>query len=357
MPINNFLRGVLQGDSHFDRIALVEIISLLLSIILTIYMLLNDYGILSLCSKYLIESMCIFIAYFLIFKIRPGFNLSFSSNEVHHLFKYSLGLSLSRLFSSVSSNISTLFIGYIFAIKYVAYFSYSLTLTKIPDNLFRTMITNPALTYLGRHKGDVLFEKCQLLASAILFFAMIPATLLALNGDEILVILMGSQWLEFSTMFKIMGFFAISQVIKGWLTILYINFMDMNQWSKITFIELNLIAFLIFITFIFNFSIENFVYCFSFMMLFFWIIVFIISSLKFSPKRTKLLQQLEDFKLILIPFITISCLSYANFGQGSFINTAIYIFLITLIYSICTLCFDRSSIFKLKLFLNDLISE
>ena len=159
MPINSFLKGILQGEAHFDRIALVEIISLLISIIVTIYLLLNNYGILSLCFKYLTESLCVFIAYFLVFKIRPGFKLSLSSNKVRNLFKYSLGLSVSRFFSSLASNFSTLFIGYIFAIKYVAFFSYSMTLTKIPDSLFRTMITNPALTYLGNHKGDMLFEK------------------------------------------------------------------------------------------------------------------------------------------------------------------------------------------------------
>ena len=212
LPINSYLRGILQGRSDFDKIAIVELMTLSISVFVSVILLVKGYGIFALCLKYLAESVATITAYALILKIRPGLKFTLFSQEILPLLRYAFGLSTARLSGAMSANLTSLFVGYLFALQYVAYFSYSITLAKIPDNLFRTMVTSPALTYLGKYKGDLLYEKCQLVASAILFFAMIPAILIAVAGDDLLLILMGPQWKEFAPLFQIMCFFAISQV-------------------------------------------------------------------------------------------------------------------------------------------------
>lgn len=354
LPINSFLKGILQGKGRFDRIAIVEIAGLVISMLISILLILKGYGIISLCIKYFIESLCTFFGYFFIFKIKPRLSANFQSNEFLDLFNYSLGLSFSRLIGAITANVSTLFIGYLFAFKYVAYFSYSLTLSKIPDNLFRTMITNPSLTYLGKYNGEKLYEKCQIVASAIIFFAMIPAILIAVNGDDILLILMGSDWKEFSSIFQIMGFFAISQVIKGWLTIVYINFMVMNLWNKFNFIEMTLVSLIIFLSYIFSFDIETFVIFFSFSQLIFWIIIYMLSIIRFSHKRLISLEDIFDLKMIIIPFFAVILFIKLDFSSVIFINTLLHFLGITFLSFVLIYFLDRKSIDSLRRFLADI---
>lgn len=357
LPINSFLKGILQGKARFDRIAIVEVVGLGISMLISIFLILEGYGIISLCVKYFTESLFTFAAYFFIFKIKPGLSANFQSHEFLDLFEYSLGLSFSRLIGATSTNVSTLFIGYLFAIKYVAYFSYSLTLSKIPDNFFRTMITNPSLTYLGKYNGKKLYEKCQVIASGIIFFAMIPAILIAVNGDDILLILMGSEWEEFSSIFQIMGFFAVSQVIKGWLTIVYINFMDMNLWNKFNFFEMILVCLIIFLSYIFSPTIETFVIFFSFCQLSFWIVIYILSIIRFSSKRKISFEDIFDLKMIIVPFFAVILFFKLDFSNVILINILFHFLGIIFVSFGLIYFFDRKSIIAFKGFLMDINPE
>ncbi|MDB9815953.1 oligosaccharide flippase family protein [Gammaproteobacteria bacterium] len=358
LPINSFLRGILQGRSDFDKIAIVELMTLSISVFVSVILLIKGYGIFALCLKYFAESVATIIAYALILKIRPEIKFTFFSHEILPLLQYAMGLSTARLSGAMTANLTSLFIGYLFALQYVAYFSYSITLAKIPDNLFRTMVTSPALTYLGKYKGDLLYEKCQLIASAILFFAMLPAILIVVAGDDLLLILMGPQWKEFAPLFQIMGFFAISQVLKGWLTILYINFMDMTAWNKITFLELILIFALMAISFFFQFSIISFVQWFSFVELGLWIIIYIFSNIRFSPQRPNLIQRFVDLKLLLIPAVIIIFLMQINISfDVTFLNITIYLILILCMSLLLTYIFDRASINHLSRLCKDLFDN
>ena len=358
LPINSYLRGILQGRSDFDKIAIVELMTLSISVFVSVILLVKGYGIFALCLKYLAESVATITAYALILKIRPGLKFTLFSQEILPLLRYAFGLSTARLSGAMSANLTSLFVGYLFALQYVAYFSYSITLAKIPDNLFRTMVTSPALTYLGKYKGDLLYEKCQLVASAILFFAMIPAILIAVAGDDLLLILMGPQWKEFAPLFQIMGFFAISQVLKGWLTILYINFMDMTAWNKITFLELILICALMAISFFFQFSIISFVQWFSYAELGLWISIYIFSNIRFSPQRPNLIQRLLDLKLVLIPAVIIILLVQINISLDViFLNITIYLLLILCMSLLLTYIFDRASINHLSRLFKDLFDN
>jgi O-antigen/teichoic acid export membrane protein len=358
LPINSYLRGILQGRSDFDKIAILELMTLSISVFVSIVLLIQGYGIFALCFKYLTESIATIIAYVFILKIRPGLKFTLFSQEILPLLRYAFGLSTARLSGAMSANLTSLFVGYLFALQYVAYFSYSITLAKIPDNLFRTMVTSPALTYLGKYKGDLLYEKCQLVASAILFFAMIPAILIAVAGDDLLLILMGPQWKEFAPLFQIMGFFAISQVLKGWLTILYINFMDMTAWNKITFLELILICALMAISFFFQFSIISFVQWFSYAELGLWISIYIFSNIRFSPQRPNLIQRLLDLKLVLIPAVIIILLVQINISLDViFLNITIYLLLILCMSLLLTYIFDRASINHLSRLFKDLFDN
>lgn len=358
LPINSYLRGILQGRSDFDKIAFVELMALSISVFVSIVLLIQGYGIFALCFKYLTESIATIIAYVFILKIRPGLKFTLFSQEILSLLRYAFGLSTARLSGAMSANLTSLFVGYLFTLQYVAYFSYSIALAKIPDNLFRTMVTSPALTYLGKYKGDLLYEKCQLVASAILFFAMIPAMLIVVSGDDLLLILMGPQWKEFTPLFQVMGFFAISQVLKGWLAILYINFMDMAAWNKISFLELILIGALMAVSFFFQLSIVSFVQWFSFAELGLWISIYIFSNIRFSPHKQNLIQRLLDLKLALIPAVIIILLVQINISLDVILlNITIYLLLILFMSLLLTYIIDRASIHHLSRLFKDLFDN
>lgn len=357
LPINSFLRGILQGRSDFDKIAIVESFALIISVFIGIFFLVHDYGIIALSIKYFTESIILFFVYIFILKLRTKFKFDLFSKEIMPLLKYSLGISSARLSSAVTGNLTSLFVGYFFALQYVAYFSYSMTLAKIPDNLFRTMITSPALTYLGKYKGEALFGRCQLLASVILVFAMIPAILIILNGDNILLILMGPQWDEFTHLFQIMGLFAISQVLKGWLTILYINFMDMISWNKINFLELLITCLFIAVTFQFQLSIHSFVTCFAGIQLCFWASIYILSNYRFAPSQQNFIKRLVDLKLLLIPTLAIIFLIQVEISlYSSTLNVFLSLLLITLVTLTLLVIFERKSFKLLKELIRDLFN-
>jgi O-antigen/teichoic acid export membrane protein len=343
-PINAFYRGILQGRSKFDKIAAIEAFTFIMSITIALTFLLKEFGIFSLSIRYFSESILLLLMFYKLMPLKVDLSSIEFSDEDWRLFKYSFGLSWSRLTNAITSNSTNLFVGYYFPLQYVAYFSYSQTLAKIPDSLFRTMITSPALTYLGKYKGKHLFQKCQLLASAVLLLAMIPAILIYTNGSELLVILMGDKWIEFSLLFEFMGIFAVAQVIKGWLTIIYTNLMKMVLWNKIVFIELLLIFLFMIYCFYSTSGIDFFVKTFSLLIFSFWSLVYLYSNIRLSD-NSGLKSLIADLKLLICPVLIFYILSEMDqIFINPFFEIALNLTIIVLITFIFLFIFDRASL-------------
>jgi len=303
LPINLFSRGILQEKRSFDKIAISEIIVFYISIIIGITILLTSPSILALAVKFFAESMLILLVYRYLLGIAPKLNLTYINRKDIHLLRFALGLSSSRFLTELSNNGTNLFVGYFYPIKFMAFFSYSKNLALIPETFLRTTISGPMMVYLSKYSGKESFQKFQTIASSLLFVSMMPASLLVLKGDQLLVLLMGTKWAEFGLMFQILGIFGMAQVLKGWLTVVYTNNMHMRDWNKFVFLELFLILLLMGICSSLGLSIFGFIVGISLFEVVFWSIIYATTNFKFITEKNNWKQYLLNYQLFICPLL------------------------------------------------------
>jgi len=190
-----------------------------------------------------------------------------------HELKFGLEIVGSRLLMGWVGSLDKLILAKFGSLSELGGYSRSQQFALMPDGNIRTSLTTPALAYFGRMRSENKLDNYLLLFWVVFLCAGGPCLILIAQGDLLLPIVLGAQWMEMGWMLQWMGLFGLAKVFQG-LSVIY--FMDNRMVNQTTFysaLSLVLVLMLPASILYFTGSIYYFVAVFSALSAVFWFVV------------------------------------------------------------------------------------
>lgn len=306
-------RAYLLKNKKFDKIFIAEILGFLVGGVFSIYLAVNGWGYDAIIFRFLIEAIIIFLVYNFFFSIKLYMSkLDFNNNE-KNLVIYGLKIAVSRFTTGITSSLDRILVGIVFSSAQLGFYFYSKNLVSMPDQLIRTSLTNPILPYIAKLDEINSYEELQKIAIFLSIILSTSLAVLVVYGDIFIELLMGQAWKEFGANFQILGFFGISLIIKGWLTIIFINNMKMNVWNRILLAEFMLLSIILLGCIYISVSMNEFVVAISTYFFIFWSICYVYLNFR-GPIliKTNLVKSIIFQNQILIIFFMTLAIALLN---------------------------------------------
>ncbi|MCA4808829.1 lipopolysaccharide biosynthesis protein [Empedobacter stercoris] len=211
--INTFY-AVLQIDFtiklDFKSIAKVNLISSLISGIIAVIMAYMGCGIWALIVQFVLKSLLTLIIFLFIKEHKLKF--SYTHSSIVELYKFGSNILYGSLLNNIVNNFSTIFIGKIYNVQSVGYYTRGTQFTDVAYNTFNSILDSVLLPIFSKISGDIKSIKIEFIKiyrySMLLLLPIF--ILLALLAEPIIKILLTDKWLM---AVPIMQFFAIARFI------------------------------------------------------------------------------------------------------------------------------------------------
>jgi teichuronic acid exporter len=230
VSFSSIQRTLLTKEINFKTITIVSTLSVTISGIVALYMATHGYGILSLVVRMVLGQFVTFLLFWTLNKWRPKF--IFDPNSFKDLYKYGANLLLSRLMNSLYDNLYYFVIGKYFSPANLGYYSRADTFKNLASNNIINTVQRVSFSTLSAKTDDKeqmeLFKK---FLSGTFFITSFFMTLLFICSNEIILILIGSKWINSIMYLKILS-------ISGLFIPLYalnINFLAVKNRTKLYF--------------------------------------------------------------------------------------------------------------------------
>jgi O-antigen/teichoic acid export membrane protein len=319
--------SILIKDFNFKKQTLLKIPAILLSSIVGIYLALNNYGIWSLVWMYLLQAFFTAIFHYMYSTWKPS--LIFDKKLFYFHFNYGSKLTIVEILNSITSNIYQIVIGKFYNIKYVGYYSQSLTLRQVPISNIYGALSKLLLPVFSKIQDEE--EQKIIIYKKILYGLLVVMSpiliILAFFSNEIIVFLYTSKW-RFASIFlfylSIAGIFNVIYSFNSSVLSIIGNTKVILKMEMINKIQR---FFLIFLAIIFSFSINSFLYIV--------LISSIINYLIVNYYTSKVIK-ISNIKLISIFILFLSISMFSFYGSYLFFkySSMSTIFILNFIISI-----------------------
>jgi lipopolysaccharide exporter len=211
IPFGQQFQALLQKEMNFRYLALAEITASVLGLGMTIFLLFNGAGLLSIIYATVFSSLLLTAFYFIkgAESYRPGFN--FRPGEIRGFLKFGLYQVGERSLNFFSSGLDKLVIGKIFGVTALGFYSIAHHLLYYPLRLINPIINRVALPVYARMQdntpelNDTYIKNISLIT--LLTFP-VYAGLYAVSGD-LVQLLMGKGWDKAAEIFRIIWILGI----------------------------------------------------------------------------------------------------------------------------------------------------
>lgn len=181
---------------NFKAMAIITLISALISGILGVVFALRGFGVWSLVVKSITERICFVIILFLYLKWLP--KLIFSVTSFKSLFSFGSKIMLSGILNTVYLNMSSLVVGKFYTSSELGYFSRGEQFASLPGQNISAIlkkVTFPVLSEIQKDEQLLLdvYRKYISSSSLVVFFVMI---LLASVAKPLILLILTEKWSE-----------------------------------------------------------------------------------------------------------------------------------------------------------------
>ena len=264
-PFSQLLR-----NKKFYQTELISVGANAIALITAILLAISGWGAISLAIKHL--SYCAIRLSGALFLSRAKYQLVSKSHllKIKPYIKQAYHLTISRLITGITGNIEKLFVGKIFGEITLGHYERGLFVVDKP-NTFRNAITTPAMTYIASMTQVGLNQAYQLLSLLILNVIGVPCLFFFLFGEELTLLILGSQWMEAGTYVVWLSFLGLSLIFKGLTNIMYINALQAKTLSRLYWLATVVIFVPVILGFlIYDISMMQFVIIYSIISLMYW---------------------------------------------------------------------------------------
>lgn len=197
---------ILIKELDFKKQTILNLISLLVSIVVAIYMAVNNWGVYAIVGQTLIQAAVLTILLWGTSKWRPiG---QFSKNSFLKLWKFGSNVLFTGIFNSIANNIDNLMIGKIFQPAILGHFVRAKSTKAIPENIFSGVIGTTVFSILSKLNDNLEeFRTKQFLFFKIIVVFSLPLTVIFfLLSSNLVLILYGQKWAEAIPSLQILSF-------------------------------------------------------------------------------------------------------------------------------------------------------
>ena len=324
--------------------ALTNLISGVLGLVVAIILAFCGLGVYSLIYQYIISAMIYGV---LIYKF-SGYRISigFSCCSFKELFIFGVNTTSANILRSISENIYNNIVAKVASLNIAGYYSQSYKLQGVVGSVQNSIIDSVLFPILCKEKGS-LFERARNLNNIVTFIFTNLCFLLMLNSKEIIIILLGDNWVGMDLFLKPLFLVGIIQAF----TSLYRNTLK-SLGKTFDIFKVEIWAFIIAIPFyIYLFKSKRIEYivclflCYSIIRM--YISICYLSTNFNIPRKSIFLDLIKQF---LIPLPVYVVFSFANFFLefGAIIRlclmTSFYLFSVIGLYE----CFHVEVYRKIK---------
>lgn len=230
VSFSSIQRTILTKELDFRKITIVSIIAVIISGIVSVTMALEGYGVLSLVVRMVVGQVITLGLFWILNKWRPSF--VFSVRSFKELYKFGLGLLLSRILNTIYDNLYYLVIGKFLNATTLGFYSRADT--------FKTLATTNIVNTVQRVSFSVLSAETVPLSRSLLFKRFISGTflitclaitILFVNAREIILLLVGQKWapsILYLQIISVSGLFLP-------LYVLNMNYLAVNRKTRLYF--------------------------------------------------------------------------------------------------------------------------
>jgi PST family polysaccharide transporter len=205
--------ALLNRQMRFSSLAVIQVVSMLAGISAAIFAALQDFGYWALVLNNIVHSFCMVLGAWLAVRWMPS--LPRKDARVGSMIKFGIDLVGFEFVNYFSRNLDNVLIGRFHGSGPLGMYSKAYQLLMMPiQNLRNPMIqvAMPALSKLQNEPEN--YRKYYVKFISILAFISMPMVNLMLVCSEIIIfIILGSQWMEASDLFKILALVALIQPV------------------------------------------------------------------------------------------------------------------------------------------------
>ena len=195
---------IIIKNLQFRKIAILTIIATFVSGIIGIFLALNSYGVWSLVWQIIINSFLNVIFIWFVSSWRPIFKFNF--NPIKEFISFSSYILFSNLLNNIFNNLYTIIIARFYSSTKLGFYSQANRFASQPgilvDAIFSRM-AYPSLAPLKDNRKSYVtsYKKLQVLVFVLMTPIMI---ILIFISDELINLVLGTQWLPSSDYFKVL---------------------------------------------------------------------------------------------------------------------------------------------------------
>lgn len=187
-----------QKDLYFSLMGKIDIISSLLSFVVTYFLAIYSYGVYALIAGVLVGAIFSGITYFCLGVRQYGYpRFLFSFNSIKSFLSFGFYQLGERNFIYIVSQMDTLIIGKILGMNDVGLYGIAKNITLKIINLVNPVISRVNLPLMVKANNDIELRDQYLFSVKLVSFILAPILILILNFSyPIITILFGSKWLD-----------------------------------------------------------------------------------------------------------------------------------------------------------------
>ena len=230
-------QALLHRMMKFSALAIIEVVSILLSIIVAIILALYGAQYWALVCMQLTLAMSNAIGVWIACEWRPGRPVM--NANIRSMLNFGGNLTGSNILHYLGRNMDNVLIGRAWGSQQLGIYTKAYQLLLLPIQQVNTPITNVAIPTLSSLQNDqARFRHYYCTALNLIAYITCPLILgLAALSDEIIYIILGDQWKGAGKIFKILAFAALFQPLLNTVGWIYISLGQTDRifkWSLVT---------------------------------------------------------------------------------------------------------------------------
>jgi len=204
-------QALLQRQMRFTALAAIQVISILAGVIAAIAAAARGVGYWTLVIMQVVNAMFIFLGVWLICGWRPG--LRVRGSGVLAMVKFGGHITGFDIVNYFARNLDNILLGRFWGASTLGLYSRAYNIMMLPINQIRVPLNNVAMSALSHLQNDpIRFKRYYIkLITLIAFIAMPLMVFLFVCGDQVIYLLLGSQWSGAIVIFKILCINAFIQ--------------------------------------------------------------------------------------------------------------------------------------------------
>ena len=206
-------RNQLRKTLNFKLLAIVTITTSIISLVVTVFMAYNGFGVWSLVAQNLITAAIPAIVFWFSLKWRP--NGVFSWKSFKELFSFGFFMFLSHLINSFGQQIQSLLIGKVFNPTIMGYYSKAHGVEKLASNSvssIMTQVTYPLYAEAQDNK-QLMISMVKRITMTLSYFTFPIMFILILLAKPLFILLYSDKWLSSVPYFQVLCFAGLANCL------------------------------------------------------------------------------------------------------------------------------------------------